>query len=98
MSEQHAQRDCAALRIVIVQWARKFWNYRGDRCFEIEQAALVEDHRHGCRGHDLGERREIEDARSGDFGRTRIVGETTEGFVGDEFTAKGDRERASWEG
>ena len=40
----------------------------------------------------------IEEARGGHFGGSRIVGEAAESFVGDEFSAQGDRERAGREG
>ena len=61
-------------------------------CFEIEQAALVEDHSHRGRGNDFSERGEIEEARGGDFGRRWIVGETAEGFAGYEFSVERDGE------
>ena len=90
--EQHAQRDFAADCI-----ASEFGDDGGDRGFEIEQAALVEDHGHGGRGDDFGERSEIEEARGSHFGRCWIVGEASEDFVGDEFSAARHRERASRE-
>jgi hypothetical protein len=93
--EQHAKRDFAAVCETIVG---EFRDDRRDRGFEIEKAALIQDHGHRGRGDDFRERSQIEDARGRDFGRIRIVGETAEGFVGDEFSAEGDRERAGGEG
>ncbi len=78
--------------------AGEFRDDRGDRRFQIKQAALVENHGHGGRGDDFGERSEIEEARGGDFGRSRIVGEAAEGLVGDQLSAEGDSERAGGEG
>jgi hypothetical protein len=42
------------------------------------------------RGDDFRERSEIEQARGRDLGRSRIVGEAAERFVGDEFSAESD--------
>ena len=75
----------------------EFGNNGRDRGFEIKQAALVENHGHGGRGDDLRERSEIEEARSGNLWRSWIVCQTAESFVGDEFSAESDRQRASGE-
>ncbi len=93
VSEQHAQSNFAAARTI----SGEFGNDGSDRSFKIEQAALVENHRHGGCGNDLGERSEIEQARGGDLGRRRIVGETAKRLVGDEFSAKSDGERTAGE-
>ena len=81
MRQQHAQRDFAPRVVTIGELAGELRDDRGDGGFEIKQAALVENHRHGGRGHNLGERGEIEDACGGDFGRSRIIGETAEGLA-----------------
>ena len=82
-------------RAVIIS---EFGNNGRDRGFEIKQAALVENHGHGSRGDDFGERSEIEEARGCNLRRSWIVCETAEGFVGDEFSAESDRQRAGGEG
>ena len=69
-----------------------------DRGVEIEQSPLVENHGHGGCGHDFGERSEIEDARSRDLRRGRIVGKTAKRFLGNKLSAKSDGEQAGGEG
>jgi len=96
--EQHTQSDFAAAVVTLGELAREVGDDGGDRGFEIEQAAFVENHGHGRRGHDFGERSEIEDVRCGDLGRSRIVCEAAEGLVGYELSPEGDRERAGGEG
>ena len=98
MREQHAHGDLAAARVILGQLAGEFGDDSSDRGFEIEQAALVEIHRHGGRGDDFGQRSKIEDARGRDLGRSRIICEAAEGLVGDELSAECDRERAGGEG
>jgi len=92
--EQHTQSDFAAVRVIISE----FGNDGRDGSFEIEQAALVENHGHGGRGDDLGERSEIEKTRGCDLGRTRIVCKAADGLVRDEFSTRGDRERTGGKG
>jgi len=83
---------------MIVRSPGEFRDDSSDWGFEIEQAALVEDHRHGGRGDDFSQRSEIEDTRGRDLGRSRIICETADSLVGDELSAEGDRERAGGEG
>ena len=101
MREQHAHGYFVPAIVIVVKSAivkltAKFRDDRRDRRFEIEQAALIEDHGHGGRGDDFGERGEIEEASCVDLGRSRIIRETAESFVGDKFSAKCDGERAGW--
>ena len=98
VGKQHAQRDLAAASIMTVRGAGEFGDDSSHRGFEIEQPALVEDHRHASRGDDFSQRRKIKDACGRDPGRSRIICEAAEGLMGDEFSAEGDRERAGGEG
>ena len=94
MCEQHVESDFAAANVIISE----FGNNCSDWGFEIEQAALVEDHGHGGRRDHFSERSEIEEARGGDLRRSRIVGQAAESLVGHEFSAEGDRKRRGREG
>src|ERR1700683_1480248 len=47
--EQHAQRDFLASAVI----GNEFGDDGGGGSFEVEQAVLIEDHRHGSRGHNL---------------------------------------------
>ena len=77
--EQHAQSDFAAARIIVGSKApANSGTIAVTGSFEIEQAALVEDHRHGGRGDDFSQRSKIEDARGCDLGRSRIICEAAD--------------------
>ena len=48
------------------------------RLFEIEQAALVEQHGHGCGGDDLGHAGQVVDGLGGNGGRAGFIGEVAQ--------------------
>jgi len=63
MGEQHAEGDVVAARIRLAgRVGQKFGHDAGDRCVKFEEAALVEDHRHGRSGDDLGEGGKIKES------------------------------------
>ena len=63
MCQQHAEGDLAALGCVRDKFSSsEFGDDRGERRFQIQHPAFVEDHRHRGRSDDLGHRREVEDA------------------------------------
>src|SRR5579863_2393557 len=74
MSQQHAQGDLLTAGIV----CRKIPHDRRDRHLQVEQAALVEDHGHGGRGHNFGQGSEIEDAAGRCLGRLRVISKAAE--------------------
>ena len=84
MGQQHAQGYVAAARVVPC----KFGDDGGDGGVQVEKSAFVEDHRHGGGGDGFRDRSQVEDAGGGDRWRSWIVGETAEGVVGDEFSAR----------
>ena len=77
--------------------ACKFGDDGGDGGLQIQQAALVKNHRHGGGGDGFRDGGEIKDTVRGDGWGSGIVGETTEGVVGDEFSAQSDGQRAGRE-
>src|SRR5258708_27258865 len=114
MREQHVQSNFAPTGILF-RFRRCGYELRNDGCdrgFEIQQSALVEEHRHGGRRYDFGNGSEIKERRRSygkiptlshrtreGWGTRRIgfIGEVTEGFEGDEFAAMGDGDRSSRE-
>ena len=82
---------------MLVRCAGEFRDDSRNRRFEIEQPALVKDHRHGGRGDDFSQRSKIEDVRGRDLGRRRIICEAAEGLEGDELSVEGNRDRTGGE-
>ena len=66
---------------------RELRHDRGNGRFQIEQAALVEDHGHAGGGHRFGDRSQIKDTGSGDARRIWLVGKPAKGFERNEFSA-----------
>jgi len=96
MGEQHVQRYLTP-EAAITRSGGKFRNNGGYCRLKVKQSPLIKNHCHGSRGDDLGERREIKNARRGDVGRPLIVGEAAESLACDEFALKTHRERAGGE-
>ena len=89
VSEKHANGDGGL---------GKFWQNVDCGGVEIEQAALVEQHRdRGC-GQDFRDGGQIEDGVGVDFWRSGIVGEASEALGGEKGSAMGDCQRCSGEG
>ena len=78
MGKQHAQGDAGATG-VIRDGLDEFRHKVGERDFEMQDPALVEDHRdRGC-GDDFGQRGEVEDCVFGDAWGFGVVGEVSQG-------------------
>ena len=69
--QQHAKRDFVASGIGR-SIGEKLWQGAGDRRFQIEQAAFIEDHCHRRGGENFGQRRKIEKGGRGDCRVSKI--------------------------
>ena len=94
MREQHAQGDLVATRV----FAGEFSDDRDNRGVEVEQATFVKDHGRGCGGDHLCKGGEVEEGVGRRLGRVWVVGETTQGPQGDEFSLVGDGDARGGEG
>lgn len=81
VGEEHAQRDLIAARVL----TGKLPDDRDQGHVEIEEAALVEEHRHGRGGQDFGQGREVEERDGSGLRGGAIEGEVAEGSEGYEF-------------
>ena len=88
--QQHAQRHLASPRVA----PGKFRHDAGHRRFQIEQSALVENHRHGGGRDHFRNRSQIEDRGHGHGRRVRLVSESTKGLQRDQFSLIGNRNRS----
>lgn len=97
MSEEMAK--CDAPR-VFDGWAPddKAREQVAEGCFEIELAALMQEHR-GCRGRDdLRNAGDVEDSLGGDRACSFVIGEVAESILKDDGAGSKDAKRAAWKG
>src|SRR5271165_5801985 len=93
VSEQHANGDGAAVAAMA-----EFGEERGDRRFQIQQAALVEQHSHGCGRDNFCDRGEVKDRLPAYLVRIWLVGVAAETCTDDARPAAVDRQGGAGKG
>jgi len=85
MGEKHAKSDVAAAGVgFFAGIGHEFGDHADYGSFQFEEAALVEEHRHGGGGDWFGQRGQVEESCGGRKGRVQFVGELSEGLKCDQ--------------
>ena len=97
MRQKHAERDLAASVFLSCVILGESGQQLHQWLFELEKAAIVQNHAGGGGGNDLGDRCQIVDRFSGYDRRCGVISEMPEALVGDELSLMNDGDSCSGE-